>query len=543
MHFRGLVLFRLLLPSTARRSIRIGDFYDDAQQQANTLNTALKGSAKEWGELLPRGFFPALRRPGHLGPRLAVPPLRVGPHDVRLAFNDASDPKEDDRPPSKYGGERPVEPRGELYAAWSTLASPTDEELQNINRADSLAGVPVDQPTIGDDDATASRTTDGCVRNPRKVEKIEKYTRLPVWPAASGLAYIILDFLGLTELAAKAEDKFGGRVCPMFFGSNIGDPFILMVHHRHSWNRLDPFRPLFRSLILPEGFPAHQHRGFETITYVLPGMGGLRHRDSMGLKMEYGDGECQWMTAGSGMLHEEMWSNDLTNPSAEGLNFDSELYQIWLNLPSRHKMTKPRVQLLRPSQQTSKYVTTSPEEVPVIDLPTVSPTPGVIVRVLAGKVGNTCSKVQTFSDVMVLHTTIAPGSTWDLPLPPEFTAMLYVRKGDSLVSVETPISVHKLAFFERSDEVNIDDGAHFPPDGVRLTNDAVDASDVADVLLLAGRPLREPVASAGPFVMNTEAELRQAFIDFSTGPLSEPWDHTVSDEEWRAQVARNQEAA
>merc|ERR1712032_681768 len=120
------------------------------------------------------------------------------------------------------------------------------------------------------------------------------------------------------------------------------------------------------------------------------------------------------------MLHEEMWSNDLTDASAEGLNFDAELYQIWLNLPSRHKMTKPRIQLLRPSRQTSDTVTDPPEEVPVIDLPTVYPSPGITVRVLAGEIGSAASKVQTFSDVMILHATIDAGRTWALPLPPDF---------------------------------------------------------------------------------------------------------------------------
>mmetsp|Transcript_87593 Transcript_87593/g.151663 ORF Transcript_87593/g.151663 Transcript_87593/m.151663 type:complete len:493 (+) Transcript_87593:91-1569(+) len=442
------------------------------------------------------------------------------------------------------------------------LHSPTSVRQQSPSKALALLFLSSDQPVAWQGLAPtgairgrvalkmSAATMDRAqtvVQRPRKIARKEKSVRLPVWPAWNGIIFILLDFLGQKELAAKAEDLFGGRVCPMMLNTAEADPFVLAVHHRHSFLKFDPFRAAFRFL-LPEGFPAHPHRGFETLTYVLPGRRGLLHRDSMGLKMEYGDGECQWMTAGSGILHEEMWSNDNTDISDGGFVSDSELYQIWLNLPSNHKMTKPRIQLLRPTVQQSAS-SAPPEEVAVIDLPTVSPSEGVSVRVLAGQVGDVASKVETFSDVSIMHTTIAPGSTWDLPLPADFTAMIYVRKGKSLVSSSTsglqPMPLHELVVFERADApADAPPGtgptasaAAILPDGIRLSNAADDASDVADVFLLAGRPLREPVVSAGSFVMNTEAEIRQAQIDFSIGPLSRAWDHELPDDQWKSHVA------
>merc|ERR1719327_2259291 len=152
------------------------------------------------------------------------------------------------------------------------------------------------------------------------------------------------------KLGAFLEDRFGGRVCPMMLDKQDDSPFLLMVHHRHSFNFLDPFRYLFRSVFMPEGFPAHPHRGFETVTYVL--RGGLVHRDSFGVKKSYGappesDGSgehaaVQWMTAGRGLLHEEMWRTGDTWDSTE-----QELFQIWVNLPASAKMVPPRMQMLR----------------------------------------------------------------------------------------------------------------------------------------------------------------------------------------------------
>lgn len=106
---------------------------------------------------------------------------------------------------------------------------------------------------------------------PRSVARLKCPARLPVWPAWNGILFIILDLLKQRGLAARLEEKLGGRVCPMQLEDDA-DPFILLVHHRHSFQKFDPLRAAFR-MLLPEGFPAHPHRGFETVTYVLPGAG------------------------------------------------------------------------------------------------------------------------------------------------------------------------------------------------------------------------------------------------------------------------------
>jgi hypothetical protein len=134
---------------------------------------------------------------------------------------------------------------------------------------------------------------------PRLPQRIVRHPRLPVWPAWQGLALGVLSLAPpLRKPCDLLEDAFGGRVCPIQFED--ADPFILLVHHRHAFRPLDFLRPLFSAVIMPEGFPAHPHRGFETVTYVLPGRAGLIHRDSEGCKMRYGDGAVQWMTAGRG---------------------------------------------------------------------------------------------------------------------------------------------------------------------------------------------------------------------------------------------------
>ena len=255
------------------------------------------------------------------------------------------------------------------------------------------------------------------------VENMEKHPRLPVWPAWFGIVYILLDLLlGKPSVGAWLEDRFGGRVCPMIFRDTAAsDPFLLVAHHRHSFNAFDPFRYLFRFL-LPEGFPAHPHRGFETVTYVL--RGGLVHRDSLGVKKSYGapkdssgsgaDAAVQWMTAGSGMLHEEMWRTGEALESS-----DQELFQIWVNLPKADKYTNPRMQMLGSSDTAESFsasklggmLTEVHERGPV---PTVEPAPGVSVRIVAGEADGVRSPIETFSDMAILHVTLQPGAASQL---------------------------------------------------------------------------------------------------------------------------------
>jgi redox-sensitive bicupin YhaK (pirin superfamily) len=122
-----------------------------------------------------------------------------------------------------------------------------------------------------------------------------KFPRLPFWPVTHGLLIMLIDKLGFRESSQQLEDSIGGRVCPMMLEGTTADPFILMVHHTHSFAWWDPFRWLVARLI-PEGFPAHPHAGFCTLTYVLRGR--VRHRDSIGCKQTYGEGAVQYLSAG-----------------------------------------------------------------------------------------------------------------------------------------------------------------------------------------------------------------------------------------------------
>ena len=322
------------------------------------------------------------------------------------------------------------------------------------------------------------------------VENMEKHPRLPVWPAWFGIVYILLDLLlGKPSVGAWLEDRFGGRVCPMIFRDTAAsDPFLLVAHHRHSFNAFDPFRYLFRFL-LPEGFPAHPHRGFETVTYVL--RGGLVHRDSLGVKKSYGapkdssgsgsDAAVQWMTAGSGMLHEEMWRTGEALESS-----DQELFQIWVNLPKADKYTNPRMQMLGSSDTSESFsasklggmLTEVHERGPV---PTVEPAPGVSVRIVAGEANGVRSPIETFSEMAILHVTLEPGAApqldlnskmngvrpgpgkvrcytnplqvWAWPKPATWSCLLYTRKGEAILKSdeETPLPVHHTATLSRAE--------------------------------------------------------------------------------------------
>mmetsp|Transcript_34696 Transcript_34696/g.79505 ORF Transcript_34696/g.79505 Transcript_34696/m.79505 type:complete len:453 (-) Transcript_34696:130-1488(-) len=371
------------------------------------------------------------------------------------------------------------------------------------------------------------------------VEALVKHPRLPVWPVWLGLVYTVFDLLFKNfRLSAELEDRLGGRVCPMLFEqSRQTDPFLLMAHHRHSFSPLDPVRYLFRAVFMPEGFPAHPHRGFETVTYVLKG--GLVHRDSFGVKKSYGengDGAAavQWMTAGQGILHEEMWRTGSWLETT-----DQELFQIWVNLPASQKMVPPRMQMLGESPTRSSDVAAASSEadawapagVEVRELgpiPESQPTAGVRVRVVSGSVDGVTSPVQTYSPVTILHVTLERGTTWDWCQPVGWTCVVYARKGEVRVGHagkgDDLIPLHHTATLE-------------PGEGSEVSFTA--AEDGADLILLAGEPLLEPVASGANIVMNTGAELREADYDMRSGFFGPVWEHTEDDESWQNLVKRH----
>ena len=229
------------------------------------------------------------------------------------------------------------------------------------------------------------------------------------------------------------------------------------------------------------GFPDHPHRGFETVTYMLDGR--MRHRDNHGNEGVLVPGSVQWMTAGRGLVHSEM---------PEQQEGRMRGFQLWLNLPARDKMTAPKYQEFGP-----------------VRIPTATPAPGVTARVIAGNVAGVVGPIQQpATDPTYLDLAIEPGATFHEPLPADYAAFLYVYEGTMTVGQgpeALTVRTHELAVLDEGSEVELT-GATAGADGKS-----------ARAILVAGRPLKEPVAKYGPFVMNTRDELQQAFIDFQNG--------------------------
>jgi len=236
----------------------------------------------------------------------------------------------------------------------------------------------------------------------------------------------------------------------------------------------------------PKGTPWHPHRGFETVTYILDGI--FEHQDSNGGGGTITDGDTQWMTAGAGILHIERPPEHLV---VSGGLFHG--IQLWVNLPRAEKWAPPRYQDLRAT------------EVSLLS----SPDAGALVRVIAGEVAGHAGPGRTYTPMTMLHTTLAPGAALDLPWREDFNALAYVLAGAGSAGVEKiAVSTSQLVVFG-------------PGDAIRLEASKGQESRSAEleVLLLGGRPIGEPVAWYGPFVMSTKAELMQAFEDYQAGKL------------------------
>ena len=242
---------------------------------------------------------------------------------------------------------------------------------------------------------------------------------------------------------------------------------------------LDPFLLLdeFRSDSAGDyigGFPEHPHRGFETVTYMLAGR--MRHGDNQGNSGLLTPGSVQWMTAGRGIVHSEMPEQE------DGLMWG---FQLWVNLPAKDKMTAPR------------YQDIAPERIPEVALK------GAMARVIAGVFGEAHGPVQDIVTAPVyLDLRLQPGASLDVPLPTGHNAFVYVYEGQVLIGDGAERNL------VRGDLGVLSDG-----ETVRI--DATDAP--ARLILVAGRPLNEPVAKYGPFVMNTPQQIQQAIEDFRNG--------------------------
>ncbi|HET7721486.1 MAG TPA: pirin family protein [Acidimicrobiales bacterium] len=231
----------------------------------------------------------------------------------------------------------------------------------------------------------------------------------------------------------------------------------------------------------PKGTSWHPHRGFETVTYMIDGV--MEHQDSNGGGGVITNGDTQWMTAGGGILHIER--------PPEALVMRGGLFhglQLRVNLPAKDKMIQPRYQDIRGS---SVALLSSADG-------------GALVRLIAGDLGGHHGPGSTYTPITIVHATVQPGAEVDLPWRADYNGLVYVLSGAGTVGGERrPVRSGQLAVLGAGDTIRV----------------AGDRTQVLDVYVMGGRPIREPVAHYGPFVMNTKAQLIKAFEDYQSGRL------------------------
>ena len=263
----------------------------------------------------------------------------------------------------------------------------------------------------------------------------------------------------------------GFPVQSIFSYSDIAEemsPFLLMDYAGPT-----DFPPTERKL----GVGQHPHRGFETVTIVYEG--GVSHRDSSGGGGTIGPGDVQWMTAASGLIHEEFHSEAYAK---QGGPF--EMVQLWVNLPAKDKMSAPGYQGI------------TAEQIPEVALPDGAGT----ARIIAGGYGGHCGTARTFTSMNVWDLRLKAGHRVEFDLPGGYTTALFVLKGTIRVGDQHNIRAAELAVMERQ--------------GTKLVFDVIEDTTL---LLLNGEPLNEPIVGHGPFVMNTEAEIIEAINDYNSG--------------------------
>ncbi len=275
---------------------------------------------------------------------------------------------------------------------------------------------------------------------------------------------------------AKVQQEGGGfwvrRPFPGNVPPSVSDPFLL----------IDEMGPASYAPGEAVGAPAHPHRGFETVTYMLKGT--FEHRDSAGHAGSIEPGDVQWMTAGSGVVHSEMPSKAIMEQGG-----DVHGFQIWLNLPKASKMTSPRYQ-----------------EVPREQIPEAVSEDGLAkVRVIAGEALGVSAVIDTHTPIVYQHWILEPGAKVLQPMSSDHNALLYVFNGGEIETNGESVVDAEMVVLANGDTVEMQVSA--------------DAEQAAEVLLLAGKPLKEPVARYGPFVMNSMEEINQAILDYQAGKM------------------------
>jgi redox-sensitive bicupin YhaK (pirin superfamily) len=252
------------------------------------------------------------------------------------------------------------------------------------------------------------------------------------------------------------------------------DPFLL----------LDEMGPMDLGPGQAKGAPDHPHRGFETVTYMLSGE--MQHKDSRGHAGRLTPGDVQWMTAGAGVVHSEMPSAEFTRTGGRMHGF-----QLWVNLPKRDKMMKPRYQ-----------------EIPGAQIPKVTSADGLVsVSVIAGEAMGQKAVIETRTPIVYLHYSIKPGGVATQQVSSTYNTFAFIVDGEGLFGAERERAKdgQMVLFAQDGDEVRIENSGNA----------------TLDILLIGGMALNEPIARYGPFVMNTEGEIRQAFEDFRLGRMGE----------------------
>ncbi|TDR39124.1 hypothetical protein DFR29_11728 [Tahibacter aquaticus] len=270
----------------------------------------------------------------------------------------------------------------------------------------------------------------------------------------------------------------------------VGDGFPArsMFSYNSHGQHLSPFLLLdyagpmkFEPALRPRGVGQHPHRGFETVTIVYEGE--VEHRDSTGSGGTIGPGDVQWMTAAAGILHEEFHSQQFTRTGGM-----LEMVQLWVNLPAKDKMSAPRYQTLLNA------------EIPSVELADGAGR----LRVIAGDYNGHRGPAATFTPIDVWDIRLNAGHSADFELPEGHTLAIVVLRGTVLVNATQIAREAQLVMLDRNGS------------SIRL-----EANNDATVLLLSGEPIDEPIVGHGPFVMNSEAEIRQAMIDFNAGKFGQ----------------------
>lgn len=268
----------------------------------------------------------------------------------------------------------------------------------------------------------------------------------------------------------------------------VGDGFPVRTLFEYSTygDALSPF--LLLDYVGPKEFPPtteklgvdeHPHRGFEAVTIVYEGE--VEHRDSSGGGGKIGPGGVQWMTAGSGIVHEEFQGRDFANRGGM-----LEMVQLWVNLPSKDKMTAPRYQEILNSQ------------IPLINLPEGQGT----LRVIAGEYEGEKGPTKTFTSINVWDLCLESEQVFNIKIPDGHTTALVVLKGNVQVNLSDKVKAVEVCLFDRSGETI-----------------AISSNQNTSVILLSGEPLNEPIVGRGPFVMNTREEISKAIEDYQSGKM------------------------